>query len=72
MPEQSKRADVPGPAGGARDAGSGPPPPDPLSAMTPRFNLLFRTFARRFFRHFDLDAPTLARLRALGERGSAV
>jgi len=72
MPEQSKRADVPGPAGGARDAGSGPPPPDPLSAMTPRFNLLFRTFARRFFRHFDLDAPTLARLRALEERGSVV
>jgi hypothetical protein len=28
---------------------------DPLSAMTPRFNLFFRWFARRYFRDFDLE-----------------
>ena len=28
---------------------------DPLSAMTPRFNLFFRWFARRFFRDFDVE-----------------
>ena len=31
---------------------------DPLSAMTPRFNLFFRFFARRYFRDFDLDDET--------------
>ena len=45
---------------------------DPLSAMTPRFNLLFRWFARRFFRHFDLDDATVDRLRELEARGSVV
>ncbi|MFQ5416870.1 MAG: 1-acyl-sn-glycerol-3-phosphate acyltransferase [Myxococcota bacterium] len=45
---------------------------DPMSAMTPRFNVLFRFFARRFFRHFDLDADTVATLRELQERGSVV
>jgi len=45
---------------------------DPTSAMTPRFNLLFREFAHRFFRHFSLDPETVARLRALEERGSVV
>ena len=35
---------------------------DPLSAMTPRFNLLFRGFAHRYFRHFDLDPQALATL----------
>ena len=45
---------------------------DPLSAMTERFNLPFRWFARRFFRHLALDAHTVARLRALEARGSVV
>lgn len=45
---------------------------DPGSAMTPRFNLFFRWFARRFFGHFDLDDEAVARLRALEERGAVV
>jgi len=45
---------------------------DRVSAMTPRFNLLFRWFARRFFRHFDLDDATVASLRALQDRGSVI
>jgi glycerol-3-phosphate O-acyltransferase len=45
---------------------------DPLSAMTPRFNLFFRWFARRFFRDFDLDDTTVARLRELEQRGAVV
>ncbi|MDH5305745.1 MAG: 1-acyl-sn-glycerol-3-phosphate acyltransferase [Myxococcales bacterium] len=55
-------------AGPGGDAARG----DPLSAMTPRFNLFFRFFARRFFRHFDLDDATVARLRALEAQGSVV
>jgi len=43
---------------------------DPRSAMTPRFNLFFRWFAKRYFRHFDLDDPTVQRLRELESRGS--
>ena len=43
---------------------------DPCSAMTPRFNLFFRWFAKRYFRHFDLDDPTVQRLRELESRGS--
>ena len=31
--------------------------------MTPRFNVFFRWFAKRFFGHFDLDDATVARLR---------
>jgi len=46
--------------------------PDPLSAMAERFNLLFRFFAYRFFRHFDLDDATVARLRALERKGTVV
>jgi glycerol-3-phosphate O-acyltransferase len=45
---------------------------DPISAMTPRFNLAFRLFAGRFFRHFDLDDATVARLRDLERRGAVV
>src|SRR5258705_7133716 len=45
---------------------------DPLSAMTPRFNLFFRWFARRYFRDFDLDDETVARLRELEQRGAVV
>jgi glycerol-3-phosphate O-acyltransferase len=46
--------------------------PDPLSAMTRRFNLFFRFFAHRFFRHFDLDDASVSHLRALEERGTVV
>jgi glycerol-3-phosphate O-acyltransferase len=45
---------------------------DPFSAMTRRFNFFFRWFARRFFRHFDLDEETVERLRSLERRGSVV
>ncbi len=45
---------------------------DPTSAMSTRFNLPLRAFARRYFRHFDLDAETAERLRQLEERGSVV
>ncbi len=45
---------------------------DPTSAMTPRFNLLFRWFARRFFGHFELGAQNVARLKALEKRGSVI
>jgi glycerol-3-phosphate O-acyltransferase len=45
---------------------------DTLSAMTPRFNFLFGWFARRYFRHFELDAKTVERLRALEQRGSVI
>ncbi|MGH0031016.1 MAG: 1-acyl-sn-glycerol-3-phosphate acyltransferase [Myxococcota bacterium] len=45
---------------------------DPLSAMTERFNLIFRLFAHRFFRHFDLDDATVERLRDLEKRGTVV
>jgi glycerol-3-phosphate O-acyltransferase len=51
---------------------SSPADADLLSAMTPRFNLLFRWFARRFFRHFDLDDKTVEKLRGLESRGSVV
>jgi len=42
------------------------------SAMTPRFNLLLRSFARRFFRHFSLDEAVVERLKGLEARGSVV
>lgn len=51
------------------------PPPDvadAYSAMTPRFNLFFRWFARRYFRHFSLDPRTAERLRELESRGTVV
>ena len=56
----------------ARRAGEQGLRADPLSAMTPRFNLFFRLFARRFFRDFDLDDATVARLRELEQRGAVV
>jgi glycerol-3-phosphate O-acyltransferase len=40
--------------------------------MTPRFSLLFRWFARRYFRHFGLDEATVARLRDLERDGAVV
>jgi len=46
-------------------------PNDPLSSMTPRFNFVFKWFAGRFFRHFQLDPDTVKKLREL-ETGGAV
>ncbi len=45
---------------------------DPASAMTARFQVLFRWFARRFFAHFELDAATVAQLRELEPKGAIV
>jgi glycerol-3-phosphate O-acyltransferase len=42
------------------------------SAMAERFNFLFRSFARRYFRHFSLDDDVVERLKALEARGSVV
>lgn len=53
-------------------APAAPPRADPLSAMTPRFNVFFRWFAKRFFGHFDLDEATVARLHALEAKGAVV
>ena len=75
-----------GEAGAPPDAGEAKPDPpaaagdptqlapsaDATSSMTPRFNLFFRWFSRRFFGHFDLDADQVARLRALEEQGAVV
>ena len=60
--DRPARAPVAGPA----------EPADPGSAMTPRFNFVFRWFARRFFGHFDLDDETVERLHTLEARGSVV
>ena len=76
LPRAPEGSPLAGPGAPAVGGGSAPTPaegrPDPLSAMTPRFNLLFRSFARRFFRHFDLDDATVARLQALEKRGAGV
>jgi len=45
---------------------------DTLSAMTSRFNLPVRWFARRYFRHFDLDDTTVEQLRKLESRGAII
>ena len=42
------------------------------SAMTERFNFVFRSFANRFFQHFTLEDKVVARLKALENRGSVV
>jgi glycerol-3-phosphate O-acyltransferase len=73
MPERPEHpADRPTPAALPSDAAPPELRCDPLSAMTARFNLPFRWFARRYFRHFRLDEETLAQLRGLEERGSVV
>ncbi|MFP8873546.1 MAG: hypothetical protein VCB42_03205, partial [Myxococcota bacterium] len=41
-----------------------------LSAMVPRFNFIFRWFARRFFGHFELAPEMVEGLRELESRGS--
>lgn len=45
---------------------------DSPSAMSERFNLFFRWFARRYFGHFELDADVVTRLRDLEARGTVV
>jgi glycerol-3-phosphate O-acyltransferase len=40
--------------------------------MTPRFNLFFRWFARRYFSHFELGSENIDRLRELESRGSVI
>ncbi|NRA06637.1 MAG: 1-acyl-sn-glycerol-3-phosphate acyltransferase [Myxococcales bacterium] len=45
---------------------------DPLSAMTSRFGFAFRVFAKRFFRHLDLESDCVERLRDLEARGAVV
>ena len=45
---------------------------DPRSAMTPRFNLFFRGFARRYFSHLEIEPAVAQRLRELEARGSVV
>jgi len=70
----SSSADGFEPTQGRRPAPPAPlsPHADPESAMTPRFNFFFRWFARRFFRHFDIDDDAVTRLRALERRGAVV
>ena len=45
---------------------------DPASAMTARYQVLFRFFARRFFAHLAFDDATLARLRDAEAKGAVV
>jgi glycerol-3-phosphate O-acyltransferase len=45
---------------------------DAASAMTPRFQLFFRWFARRFFAHLSFDDATLAKLRDAEAKGAVV
>jgi len=45
---------------------------DPLSAMTTRFGLPFRVFAKRFFRHLELEDEMVERLLELEKRGAVV
>jgi glycerol-3-phosphate O-acyltransferase len=72
-PPEPQQDEEPKPAAGEAaprpDAGVGS---SPRSAMTPRFNFLFRWFANRFFRHFELEEGTVERLRSLEERGAVI
>ncbi len=45
---------------------------DPFTAMASRFNLVVRGFARRFFRHFELDPERVGELREMESRGAVV
>ncbi|MEM7412490.1 MAG: 1-acyl-sn-glycerol-3-phosphate acyltransferase [Myxococcota bacterium] len=65
----SEALETPSPRTSASEEG---PRADPLTAMTPRFNLFFRFFAKRFFERFDLDEGTVATLRDLESRGAVV
>jgi glycerol-3-phosphate O-acyltransferase len=52
--------------------GGATPVDDPYTAMTPRFNALAGSFARRFFARFELAGDDSERLRALESRGAVV
>src|SRR5262247_2926787 len=56
------------PRAGSRRA----PHADSLSAMAERFNFFFRSFAKRFFGHFDLDDKSVAELQELERQGTVV
>lgn len=45
---------------------------DPYTTMVPGFNLAVRWFARRYFRHFELNSETVKELRDLDSRGAVV
>jgi len=45
---------------------------DPYSAMTARYNVFFRWFARRYISHLDFDEATTTALKAVEERGAVV
>jgi glycerol-3-phosphate O-acyltransferase len=45
---------------------------DPASAMTARFQIGYRWFARRFFQHLDFDEATVAKLRDAEAKGAVV
>jgi glycerol-3-phosphate O-acyltransferase len=64
MPETADRP--------APNPGAAPGLVDPLSAMTPRFNLFFRWFALRFFNHLRLEDAHVARLGQLESQGTVV
>ncbi|HEY5657296.1 MAG TPA: hypothetical protein VIY27_05865, partial [Myxococcota bacterium] len=85
MADQTVHPGSPRASDGSSFAGSGAPTPeaesllprseersDPLSAMTPRFNLPFRWFARRYVRHFGLARATIDRLGEFEAQGSVV
>ena len=65
-------ADPDPPVGPAGEEGLDEVDFDLNSAMVPRFNLFFRGFARRFFRHFSLGEDEVVRLRELESRGAVV
>jgi glycerol-3-phosphate O-acyltransferase len=67
----TQRAESPAPPLAATPATS-LPPADLFSAMTPRFNLFFRWFARRFFSHFGIDEKSVAALQELERQGTVV
>ncbi len=66
------RTEMPGRDATSRVREAPPHLADPFSAMTPRFNVFYGWFARRFFRYFELPAETVERLRSLEQRGTVV
>ncbi|MEM9176476.1 MAG: 1-acyl-sn-glycerol-3-phosphate acyltransferase [Myxococcota bacterium] len=63
-PTEKDRAPAPLPPEVARSAAR--------SSMTERFSFFFRSFASRYFKHFELDEAVVERLKALESRGSVV
>jgi len=77
MTDSTEKRDAPEESRAAQDALSAEIPAHVMkraarSSMTPRFNLLFRSFADRYFKHFALDEDVVERLKALEARGSVV